>query len=77
MNESERMTDLILEAYQKCKDNGHRMDWRRYNNYHADANCLDCTAWVMIADTPIKTVISGSATLSNCVNKIVRKIKND
>ncbi len=46
--ESIKMSDLILEAYQKCKDNGHRMDWRRYSNYLADAECIDCKAWVEI-----------------------------
>lgn len=46
--ESIRMSDLIMEAEHKCRENGHDMDWRRYNNQLADSNCRKCNAYVYI-----------------------------
>ncbi len=68
MNESERMTDLILEAYQKCKDNGHRMDWRRYSNNYADADCINCHCRAFVDKLGI-LAIQGSALTTECKGK--------
>ena len=70
--ESERMTDLILAAYQKCKDNGHRMDWRRYSNYLADAECINCKREAKInigGSGAYRKPISGTALTTNCTKK--------
>ncbi len=70
MTDSERMTDLILEAYQRCKDNGHQMDWRRYSNYLADAECIrcGCIANVNIIRVRFKlhNYVRGAALNSKC-----------
>ena len=66
MNKSERMTDLILDAYQRCKDNGHKMDWQRYNNIDADAECVTCHDCVGVNHVNKKTMVWGSALTTQC-----------
>lgn len=70
MNESDRMSYLIIEAYAKCKKRGHRMDWRRYSNTRADATCLNCgsKAFVWVSYFSNKDENAGSALVYNCTN---------
>ena len=66
MNESERMTYLIIEAIKKCEKLGHRMDWRRYSNKVADAECIRCKATVDIYMSSLRFKTFGRALTDKC-----------
>ncbi len=69
MNDSERMSELILKAYAKCEQNGHRMDWRRYSNQRADAECISCGNYVYIEIDKWYVDTVGKAIFYKCKEK--------
>jgi len=76
MTASEKMSYLIIDTQGKCKSKGHRMDWRRYSNFLAEAECLDCTTWVRVVSASQPADVYGSAIMSDCIHKIVeQKVK--
>lgn len=83
MNSSEKMSYLIVDTQSKCKEMGHRMDWRRYSDHIAEAECLDCTAWVIVISTSLSirfaAVIEaqGSAIMSDCIHKTIERIEKE
>ncbi len=44
----EKMNYLIIEAEKKCYARGHDMNWQRYSDYHAQAECQKCHGHVVI-----------------------------
>ncbi len=66
----EKMNYLIIDAEKKCKARGHDMNWQRYSEYKADAQCHDCFKQVFVNNEPnVKDIfrIWGSAYNIDCI----------
>lgn len=66
----EKMNYLIIDAEKKCYAKGHDMNWQRYSEYKADAQCYNCFRQVFInTNSYVNSIFRtrGTALDTNCI----------